>query len=219
MLLSAKKLLTQIILGSDQAIGTLQDVFFTETSGNVRFLAVKTGGWLEGREILLAPQCLENPRPDDLELYTQLSRHAVEHSPPVTAGLPISRAAAEVRSLEVTVVLSTADADVDPDLRSTKDVIGHRLRAIDGEIGHLEDLLIDPVSWDVAFAVAKTRNWLPGRHVVLERSVIRQMRWDANEVVIDLTREQIKEAPEFGEHLFLNGLGTNQDRAIQRPSR
>ncbi len=219
MLLSAKRLLGRNVRGADDSIGLLRDVFFTEKSGNVRYLAVEAGDWLEGREILLAPQSLENARPDVYELRTRLSRHMVEHSPPVTADLPISRAyevrlhkhygwarywgaSSEDAATSATVVLETPGVEVDPDLRSVKDALGHRLHASDGEIGHLDDLLIDPLHWEIAYAVAKTRNWLPGRTVVIPRGAILQVRWDARAVTVELTREQIRAAPEYVDKLL-----------------
>ena len=212
MLASAKRLIGRDVFGSDDRIGMLCDLFFAERSGNVRYAVVKTGPWLGEREILLAPQSLDEPHADIPDLYTRLTRHLVEHSPSVDADLPINRvyedhlhrhygwsrywgASPADLSSSATIVLD--EEGVDPDLRGMRAVFGHHLHALDGELGHLDDLLIDTVAWEVAFFVAKTRNWLPGRTVLLPRESVMQVRWDAKEVTLALTRDEIKKAPAF----------------------
>lgn len=230
MLLSAKRLIGRNVLGADASIGALVDVFFTESSGNVRYLVIKTGAWLESREILLAPHCIERARPDVYELFTKLSRHLVEHSPPITADLPISRAfeerlhghygwarywsaASTAEAKGVTVVLDQDEAAVDSTLRSVKDVLGHRLHAIDGEIGHLDDLLIDPFAWDIVYAVGKTRNWLPGKSVLVPWPVVRQVRWDTNEIMLAWSCEQVRAAPSYDDRILTDEPSLSRVRA------
>ena len=55
----------------------------------------------------------------------------------------------------------------DPHLRSTKDVIGHSIQALDGEIGHVEDFVVDDETWIIRYLVVDTRNWLPGKRVLI----------------------------------------------------
>jgi sporulation protein YlmC with PRC-barrel domain len=81
-------------------------------------------------------------------------------------------------------------------LRSSAEVIGYRIRAIDGEIGHVEDFLVDDESWAIADMVVDTRNWLPGRKVLVPPSAIESVDWDARQVKVRLAREELKRAPE-----------------------
>jgi hypothetical protein len=55
------------------------------------------------------------------------------------------------------------EAPTDPHLRSAKEVTGYRLHTTGGSIGHVEDFLLDSVSWAIRYLVVDTRNWLPGR--------------------------------------------------------
>src|SRR5450759_605998 len=44
--------------------------------------------------------------------------------------------------------------DDDPNLRSCKAVIGYHIHATDGDIGHVEGLLIDEETWAIRYIVA-----------------------------------------------------------------
>jgi hypothetical protein len=50
----------------------------------------------------------------------------------------------------------------DPHLRSTSDVIGHSIQALDGEIGHIEDFVVDDETWVIRYLVVDTKNWCRG---------------------------------------------------------
>ena len=42
-------------------------------------------------------------------------------------------------------------------LRSAKELEGYAVEALDGEMGHVEELLITPADWRIAYLVLKTR--------------------------------------------------------------
>ena len=81
-------------------------------------------------------------------------------------------------------------------MRSGQEVIGYEIRAADGEIGHVEDFLIDGQSWAIAGMVVDTRNWLPGRKVVVPPEAIESVDSFAKQVTVRLTREALKGSPE-----------------------
>jgi hypothetical protein len=85
----------------------------------------------------------------------------------------------------------------DPHLRSTHEARGYRIAAADGAIGHLEDFLIHPASWKIRYAVVDTRNWWPGRKVIVATSWITRVSWTEQSVHVDLTREAIRSGPEY----------------------
>ena len=82
-------------------------------------------------------------------------------------------------------------------LRSAREVEGYHLNAIDGDIGHLVDYLIDGDSWQIVSIVADTKNWFSGKKVVLPVSDFERIDWYNRLARTRLTREEIKSAPEF----------------------
>lgn len=82
-------------------------------------------------------------------------------------------------------------------LRSTREVLGYYIQARDGQIGHVEDFLIAPDTWHIRYMVVDTRNWLPGRKVLVSPEWIQQVSWDDMQVVVDLPRDRIKNSPVY----------------------
>ena len=50
-------------------------------------------------------------------------------------------------------------------LRSSNAVIGYHIKATDGDIGHLEDLLVDDYTWAIRYVIVHTSNWWGGQRV------------------------------------------------------
>ena len=85
----------------------------------------------------------------------------------------------------------------DPQLRSAREVIGYHVAANDGDIGHVADLLVDDASWTIRHLVVDTRNWLPGKKVLIDPDRLRSVDWVARTIMLDLSRGEIKASPEY----------------------
>jgi hypothetical protein len=82
-------------------------------------------------------------------------------------------------------------------LRSMKDVAGYTIQATDGEIGHVEDFIIDDKPWTIRYIVVDTRNWWPGNKVLIAPPWISHVDWKGSNVYVNLSREAIKSSPDF----------------------
>jgi len=83
----------------------------------------------------------------------------------------------------------------DPHLRSMAAVTGYNVHASDGGIGHIEDLLIEDARWSIRYLIIDTRNWWPGKHVLLSPYAVREVNWSRHEVLLDVNRERVKTSP------------------------
>lgn len=92
----------------------------------------------------------------------------------------------------------------DPHLRSTREVIGYYIEATDGDIGHVEDFLMDDENWAIRYMVVDTVNWWPGKKVVVAPQWIKAVSWLESRVYVDLSRERIKNAPEYDPTAFID---------------
>lgn len=93
--------------------------------------------------------------------------------------------------------LEEARAKGDLHLRSSKEVIGYHLQATDGELGHVEDLLVEDDSWAIRYIVVDTSNWWFGKKVLVSPEWIRDVSWSHEKLNVDLTRQSVKGAPEY----------------------
>ena len=77
---------------------------------------------------------------------------------------------------------------------------GEKLRALDGEIGHVRDFYFDDQNWAVRYVVADTGGWLPGRLVLLSPHAFGELVPEGKTLRINLTRRQIEDSPSIEEH-------------------
>ncbi|MBD3388811.1 MAG: hypothetical protein GF416_07060 [Candidatus Altiarchaeales archaeon] len=127
-----------------------------------------------------------------------LTKEQIEKSPSIEADKPVSRQyeAELIPYYGWPIYWQTEEGD--PHLRSMKEVFGYNLKALDGEIGHAEDLIIDDETWTVRYMAVDTSNWNP-----LSKSVLISTGWitgiDANSrfVNVDVTKEQVENSPEY----------------------
>jgi sporulation protein YlmC with PRC-barrel domain len=80
-------------------------------------------------------------------------------------------------------------------LRSCRAVVGHHIHATDGDIGHVEDLLVDDHTWAIRYLIVNTSNWWGGHHVLVAPQWIEDVSWSDANVSVGLTRQAVKNAP------------------------
>lgn len=236
MLRSVNELQGYILLATDGEIGKVDDFYFDDKEWTIRYLVVDTGDWLSGRCVLIAPYALGQPNLKAKKLPLALTREQVQKSPEVDSDKPVSRqkeielhnyyqwpiywtdlgppvSPATARGYpEALAILKAAEGndEEDPHLRSTREVIGYHIQARDGEIGHVEDFILSDESWDIQYMVVDTRNWLPGRKVLVALQWIKQMSWAEQKVHLDLLRETVKNSPEYDPLALVNQASSEE---------
>jgi sporulation protein YlmC with PRC-barrel domain len=82
-------------------------------------------------------------------------------------------------------------------LRSCQIVRGYHVHASDGQVGHVQDMLVDDETWAIRYFVVNTSNWGLGRKVLVAPEWIDDVHWLDATVSVDLTKEAIKDLPPF----------------------
>lgn len=83
----------------------------------------------------------------------------------------------------------------DSHLHSSTDVKGYHIKALDGEIGHIDDFVVDDRSWVIRFIEVDTSNWIGGTSVLVPRETLRDVNWVDRTLGVALTRQQIERSP------------------------
>ena len=117
-------------------------------------------------------------------------------------------ASSESRRREQAIADARRDAD-DPHLRSIEAVTGYHIHASDGEIGHVEDFLVEDADWSIHYLVVDTTNWWPGKKVLISPRSARQVNWTDKLVNLDVDRQSVKDSPPYDP-------ATEVDRAYER---
>jgi len=204
---------------SDGDLGRVDGFLFDDRTWTIRYLVVETGSWLVERKVLVAPYALDSVDTAARIFKVRLTREQVRQSPDIDTAQPVSRQhEAELMSyfgwpaywddwagtpLFVEPRQLPSPPPGDPHLRSTGELSGYHIHASDGEIGHVEDFLLEEGTWVLRSLVVATRNWLPGKKVVLPVQWVRSASWDESEVLVEQTRADVLACPVFEEkHIF-----------------
>jgi uncharacterized protein YrrD len=205
------------IHAQDGDVGKVKDLYFDDLTWEMQYVVADTGGWLKDRRVLIPRPVLGTPDWSKREFPVRMTRETVEHCPPMSTHEPVSRQQeAELhRYLDIEAYWmrlpggshpvavpppepeKSDTASGDPNLRSCDEIIGYHIEASDGEIGHVEDFVVDDGSWRIKYLVVDTRNWLPGRKVLVGVNWITSVDWGNTRVKVDMPREQIKDSPEY----------------------
>lgn len=82
-------------------------------------------------------------------------------------------------------------------LRSKKDIENLAINATDGEIGLVKDLYFDDDAWAIRYLVVDAGSWLMSRKVLISPISFQQPNWDAGTLPVSLTKDQVKNSPDF----------------------
>jgi hypothetical protein len=85
----------------------------------------------------------------------------------------------------------------DSHLRSTEAVTGYEIESKDGEIGHVDNFIVDDEAWAIRYIEVTTKNWWPGKKVLFSPAWVERVSWTDSMVYVALTQEAIKNCPEY----------------------
>lgn len=97
----------------------------------------------------------------------------------------------------------------DPHLRSVEAVTGYHIHASDGEIGHVEDFLVEDADWGIHYLVIDTKNWWPGKKVLISPRSVQGIEWNDKLVNIDVDRRTVKASPAYDTTMTIDPIYEN----------
>jgi hypothetical protein len=227
MLSKAKTLKGYKLDSLDGEIGKVKEFYFDDRHWTIRYLVADTGNWLTGRQVLISPYALGAVVREEQHITIDLTKKQIEDSPSLNSDKPVSRQFEEayygyyglpvywggpymwgaypyvVRDREKWKEFTQGEKAWDPHLHSTYDVSGHHIQALDGELGHVQDFIIDDETWAIRYLIVDTHNWWPGKKVLVSPQWIERVSWGESKVFVNLSRETIKQSPEYTEESLL----------------
>jgi len=208
-------------------IGKVKEFYFDDNHWTIRYLIADTGNWLQDRQVLISPYALVDVNKEEKNINIDLTKKQIEDSPSVECDKPVSRQFEESyygyfgwpmywagpytwgnylsieRDPKNWIENAQDEKAWDPNLRSTYDVNGLNVQAVDGEIGHVKDFIIDDDTWTIRYLIVDTGNWWPGKKVLVSPKWIQRVSGSESKVFVNLLRETIKQSPEYTEDSLL----------------
>ena len=80
-------------------------------------------------------------------------------------------------------------------LHKTQKIRGYHILATDGEIGHVDEFLVDDDGWKVQYLVVDTSNWIGGRSVLISAALVDSIDSPGRTIRVRLTRDEVKRGP------------------------
>jgi hypothetical protein len=241
MLSTAKTLETYQLDNLDGKIGKIKEFYFDDRHWAIRYLVAETGNWLADRQVLISPYAVVAVVKSQHHIITHLTKKQIEASPSLDSNKPVSRQfenayydhyewpvywdgpyswgpyAYPERDRNQGENSAPDGKRWDPHLRSTFAVSGHHIEALDGEIGHIEDFIIDEETWAIRYLIVDTHNWWPGKKVLVSPQWVERVSWDERKAFVNLSREAIKHSPEYvGEQGLTRDYETKLHQHYQR---
>ncbi len=85
-------------------------------------------------------------------------------------------------------------------LLSLKQLYRKKLRASDGDIGHVDDFYFNDQQWAVRYVVANTGSWLSGRLALISSPAFGNLHQNGDCLLVNLTRQRIENSPAIESH-------------------
>jgi uncharacterized protein YrrD len=204
----------------DGELGHIHDFLFDDSTWTVRYLVADTG-WIFGRRVLLAPESLGHPDAESSTIPVMLTKEDIRNSPDIDTDKPVSRQhettlygyygwAPYWGGLAVPPgyipppylhrageVGAESEEEGDSHLRSMREVAGYTIGATDGDIGTVEDLLIDSGDWNLRYVVVDTGKWLAGKKVLVSPQWASEIDWADRTIYVTVDKAKVRNAPEY----------------------
>ena len=85
-------------------------------------------------------------------------------------------------------------------LRSIKQLYEEKLRASDGDIGHVKDFYFDDQKWVIRYVVVDTGKWQLDRLVLISPHAFDSLDQNRGFPLVNLTRQEIENSPPTESH-------------------
>jgi uncharacterized protein YrrD len=200
---------------TDGEIGEVVDFYFDDETWTIRYLVVKTGGWLSGRKVLISPAALLHKGLGEESIPVNLMQRQVRTSPDIDTDKPVSRQKEATlnkhhfwenywgsgsyggqmgiaNATPVHITPSERDLNEDIHLRSIAEVDGYAIHAKDGEIGHVNDMIVDDQTWKLTDLVVDTHDWIGGKKVLITIDHIETVSFFNLLIRLDVTKAEIE---------------------------
>jgi hypothetical protein len=175
----------------------IKDFLSDDVRLKVQYIKVDTDGWLPGRTIMISTQTAGKPTGDN-QLPVNLTTDQIRDSPIHERDKPIDRQYEKDLSGHYGWQPYWNDEGKTQNLISMNEVMKYHINALDGEIGHAEDLIIDDADWSIRYLVVDTSNWNPNaKRTLIPTNWINTLDITAKKIDMNVNKDKVKDSPEY----------------------
>ena len=214
---SVKHLHAYTLVGRDGELGSVEEMYFDDEKWTIRYIITDLGGDSEKERAAVSPVSVDGVDWKNRMILVDLSRGEVAGSPEVEPEQPFGRQKERQLNSYYGIPVywngvglwgnhvypgllageSPAEedrSDGEPHVHATREAFGYRIEATDGEMGRVDDLVVEEKTWEIQFLVIDTGSWLPGKKVIVDTHWIDEVDWREGKVSVSLPRNAIRSA-------------------------
>lgn len=226
MLRRIRELGTYRLHATDGDIGHLEQFYFDDRDWTINYFVLDIGSWLHGKKVLMSPIAITEVDNTTRTINASFTKQQVQESADVNTHKPVGLQQPHdyylyfgwphyvgLNALKESRIRSISGEEYQPErvemsehsfepsyeehLRSSKVVSRYNIMAVDGEIGQIEDGVVDDQTWTIRYLVVAVRNWWSATKILLPTDCILWMSWAESNAYVSLTRKRIATAPVF----------------------
>jgi sporulation protein YlmC with PRC-barrel domain len=160
MLRSMSDLKRFTIKAADGILGSVRDLCFDSRGWIVRYVVVDAGE-RPSRRVLVSAPSLDSSPPEPTTLRLGLTRNQIGND------------------------LASADVG-QQQLQTVTALLGYSIQSEDGEIGHVEDVLVDDRAWAIRYLVVNTEKWWDGKKVLISPEWLTRVTGDESKTLFSI---------------------------------
>jgi len=211
MLRQIRELGTYRLHAMDGDIGHLEQFYFDDRDWKITYFVVDIGTWLHGKKVLMSPSAIIGVDAPTKTINAAFTKQQVQESDDVGTHKPEGLEQPHDYSLYLGLpyylelnALNDSEA-YDDHLRSSRVVSRYHVMAVDGEIGQIEDGIVEDQTWTIQYLVSTVGHWWSAKKVLLPTEWILWVSAAESNAYVSLTRNNIATAPAFDPDRPLTG--------------
>jgi len=206
---------------TDGEIGEVDEFYFDDRFWTIRYLVASTGQDSLKKQVLISPYALREITREEKNIYVKLTKKQAEEAPSPDTDKPVTLQFEEdyyhffgwpvywnglftwgdypfiQMGREKTKVQPESKKNWNHSLRGTRYVTGYKVHAEDGELGKVEDFIIDDETWAIRYLVISLGEWFADKKVLVSPRWIESVSFDELKVNLSLKMNEVKESPEY----------------------
>jgi hypothetical protein len=184
-------------------VGTVRESYFDDQRWAVRYLLADLEGRGPDNHVLISPHTLAGVIEEGRHIAIEVTTEQIESSPILAGEMPLTWAYADTYGAQLGWPVDSGIREREARLRGASDVNGYGAQAVDGECGHVEDLVIDDETWEIRYLVVGTPSRWRRRQVLVAAQSVERISRSESKVFVKLSRETILQSPECTDEALL----------------
>jgi len=222
MLRSLKDLEHYGVTANDGDVGRVVNFLLDDEHWTIRYLVVETGAFFKSRRVLVSPISFGHADWMTRRFRVALTMDKIRNSPSVDLDKPVCRQNEHDQALyydypfywgyiglwgrgpspglvaagaKMEARAPHSDKPNDVHLRSANEVRRYQVHGSDGDVGHVDDFIIDDETWEIRYLVVQSSHIWFGNKVLVAARWANRISREGKCIYFDLTRDAIKACP------------------------